>query len=180
MERQTIRELTEATKANAVQAGYRKTGIKNFSSTWNMLKLYANQKGVTYFSHDLGVEFLREHYGITTYIGLTGHDSGRVRAIQLLNEVQNSGYVVSRRVKAGYVYPAVFQGVITGYINSRENAGIVPVSTQVTKLYLERFSNYLTVQGITALSEVDMPVIEGFVRSLGLWKTNNKPYAAYC
>lgn len=169
MEGQTIRELTEATKASAVQAGYRKTGIINFSYTWNMLNDYANQKGVAHFTHDFGVEFLREHYGITTFTGLTGHENSRARAIQLLNEVQNSGYVISRRVKAGYVYPAAFQSVITGYINSRKNAGIVPTSIQVTKLYLERFSNYLTAQGITALYEVDMPVIEGFVRSLAVY-----------
>jgi len=166
MERQTIQELTEATKANAVQAGYRRTGIINFCYTWSTLKAYAAEKGVTHFSHDFGVEFLREHYGITTFIGLTGHESSRARAIQLLNDVQNSGYVVSRRVMTGYVYPDVFQNVIAGYIKSRENAGIVPVSIQVAKLYLERFSNYLTAQDITTLSKVDMPVIEGFVRSL--------------
>jgi site-specific recombinase XerD len=169
MERQTIRELTEATKANAIQAGYRKNGIINFSYTWNVLNDYANQKGVTHFSNDFGVEFLRDHYGITTYIGLTGHDSARVRAIQLLNDVQNSGYVISRRVKSGYVYPAIFQSVIAGYIDSRKSAGIVPASIQVTKLYLERFANYLTAQRIAALSEVDMPVIEGFARSLAVY-----------
>lgn len=169
MERQTIQDLAEATKASAIQAGYCKTGIRNFCYTWNMLKGYANQKGATQFSRNLGVEFLQEHYGITTFTGLSGHENAKARAIELLNEVQNSGYVVPRRIKTGYVYPDVFQSVIIGYINSREKAGVVPTSIGTSKLYLERFSNYLAAQGIVALNEVDMAVIEGFTRSLAVY-----------
>jgi len=169
MQRKTIQELTEAAKVSAIQAGYRKTGITNFSYTWNKLKVYAAEKGITHYSHGLGVDFLREHYGIIAFNGLTGHQHSRARAIELLNDVQNSGYVVSRRTKTGYVFPEVFQSVITEYIGTRENAEIVSRSIQTTKLYLVRFSDYLTAQGIKALSEVDMPVIEGFIRSLTVY-----------
>ena len=169
MERKTIHALTEATKASALQAGYSKTSMNQFTSAWNMLKKYGEQKAAIHFSHDFGVEFLREHYGITNFIGLCGHGCARVRAMELLNEVQHSGYVISRRVKTGYVYPAAFQSVIAEYINSRERIGIVPTSIQITKLYLERFSNYLAAQGIASLTSVDMRVIEGFVRSLAVY-----------
>jgi len=169
MERQTIQCLTEATKASAVQAGYSKTSMDQFTSAWNMLKRYADRKSATHFTHDFGVEFLREHYGITSFIRASGHVCARIRAVELLNEVQHGGYVVSRRNKTGYVYPAVFQSIIAGYIASREKSGIVPVSIQVSKLYLERLSNYLIAQGISSLTSVDMPVIEGFVRSLAVY-----------
>ena len=169
MQRQTIQELTEATKTSASQAGYSRSSMSQLDSAWNMLKKYADRKAETYFSHDFGMEFLREHYGITNLAVLNAKEHYRVKAIQLLNDVQNNGYVISRRVKTGYVFPEIFKSIIGGYIKSREAIGIVPVSIQVTKLYLERFANYLVSQRITSLSDVDMPVIEGFARSLAVY-----------
>ena len=169
MQHQTIHELTEATKASATQAGYSRSSISQLGSAWNMLKKYADRKAETYFSHYFGMEFLREYYGITSLVGLNDREHYRVKAIQLLSDVQNNGYVVSRRVKTGYVFPHIFKNVITGYIKSREAIGIMPTSIQVTKLYLERFANYLISQRITSLAEMSMPVIEGFARSLAVY-----------
>ena len=169
MQRKTILELTEATKVSAAQAGYSRSTMIQLSSVWNMLKKYAVIKEEIYFSYNIGMEFLREHYGITDLTGLSDREHYRVKAIQLLNDVQNCGYVVSRRVKTGYVFPTIFQSVITGYVKSRERVGIVPTNIQSTKLYLERFTSYLVTQGISTLNEVDMSVVEGFVRSLAVY-----------
>ena len=169
MQRQTILELTAATKASATQAGYSRSTMYLFSGTWNMLKKYATERECKYFSHDFGMEFLREHYGITNLTTLKDKEHYRVQAVQLLNDVQNSGYVISRRNKTGYIFPDVFKDVIMGYIKCREELGIAPTSIQVSKLYLERFVNYLISQRIKSLSDVDMPIIEGFIRSLAAY-----------
>jgi len=169
MQQQTIHELTEATKASAIHAGYSCGSMSQLGGAWNMLKRYAAKKNETYFTHDFGMEFLREHYGINDVGVLTGRERYRVKAIQLLSDVQNSGYVLSRRVKTGYVFPDAFRSVIMGYIESREAIGIAPKSIQVSKLYLERFASYLISQHITSLVDVDMPVIEGFVRSMVMY-----------
>ena len=97
MQRQTIQELTEATKRSAMEAGYSQSTMSQLGSAWNMLKWYADQKAETCFSHNFGMEFLREHYSITNLAELKDKEHYRVKAIQLLSDVQNNGYVVSRR-----------------------------------------------------------------------------------
>lgn len=169
MQKQTIQELTKQARESIVKAGYAQGTISTCCSVWRMFEKYAAEKGELEFSQDFGEKFLFDHYGISSFSRLSRCRQAYVRAIHMLNEVRQHGYILPRRALKGYVFPDEFRDIIERFIKYRESQGIVPTSIQITKLYLERFSEYLVSHYISSLDMVDMKVIDGFVRSLAAY-----------
>ena len=166
---QTINEVIIKARASIESTGYSKSSISQCRSAWNSFEKFSTEKGELNFSVSFGNDFLCSYYGITSFSKLSNPKRMVVRAIDMLNEVRLHGYIIVRRSLKGYVFPEIFRDAFEKFIKYREEQGIVPVSVQISKLYLERFAEYLLSCGVQSLAEVDMEVINGFIRSLSAY-----------
>ena len=70
MEERTLNELIQQTYDWLLNNNYSQGTLNSFRSVTNQLKVYAGKKDESYFSMDLAIEFLEEHYGLTDSINL--------------------------------------------------------------------------------------------------------------
>ena len=85
----TLTELIDLAEEKLQNLNYSKDTISHYRQTWNLLKKYANSKGVSTFSLDLGMRFLSDYYGITTNTKLPQFYVSLIRRIKFLEEFKN-------------------------------------------------------------------------------------------
>lgn len=165
-EKITIDQLVNKTKEWLINSSYSSGYLQHFSATTNRLLKYAANCEITYFTTDVGIEFLEVCYSISQkYVG-NNRKPEQLRHIQILSEYQLHGSIMVKERRRSYCFPQKFKEAADGFIQHRIFVGIVPKSIQINKLYLERFFNYLCGNGIDSPSEITIKAIHGFVLSL--------------
>lgn len=164
-----IQELVSKTKDSIQSIGYQKPSISFHKSVWKAFEEYATARNAEYFSVAFGNEFLNKRYGITSFKNLSSTQRQYIRSIQMLNEVQLHGYILTRHSARNYAYPPEFKAIFEQFIDYRESIGIVPSSMLTTKLHLERFAEHLNYKGLKDFSKVNMEFVYSFMRSISVY-----------
>lgn len=165
-EKMPIDQLVKETREWLLNASYSSSYLDHFRSTTNKLLKYASNCEITYFTTDIGMEFLEVCYSVSQkYVG-SNRKPEQLRHIQILSEYQLHATVVVKERRRSYCFPQKFKETADGFIQHRIFVGIVPKSIQINMLYLERFFNYLCGNGIEYISDITINTIHGFVASL--------------
>ncbi len=94
---------------------------------------------------DFGLQFLGDHYSMSSKIKQKKWCAAYYRCINALAEYQHSGNVTLYLVmdKRAYIFPEGFKDSAEVYISHREKIGIIEKSNKIFSLYRERFFVFL-------------------------------------
>ncbi len=171
--------LVRAVKEELHRVNYKETRINLYEDIWESLWQYMEKRGLRYFDMKIGLKFLEDEYGITAFSHLNSSNGLKVRAVNMLGEYQLHGIVLSKRCVIGREYYPPVKKAFDGFIQSRRQYGISEKTLRSNELYLSRFSEYLSKQKVTDISELNSSHILGFVNTLA-GTTNASIYCTTC
>lgn len=172
----TAPELIKATKNELVKTGYTILTLKGIQRVWINLEKYLNDKGIKYFSLDLGMTFLKERYQLAETPSLSSANQQRLRAIQLLADFQTHQRILVRKKQKRFGFAQPFEKVFVQFIDFRKDAGISSKTLESYNIYLERFSIYLFNHEINHVADIDAEHIHGFIQSSAAIYTTSTIY----
>jgi integrase/recombinase XerD len=176
----TATELINVTKEELLKARYTNLTLKGIERAWNNLEKYLHNKGLDYFSVDIGMAFLKDRYHFTESPQLSSADEDRLRAIHLLADFQSHQRILIRRKRKTYEFAISFEKIIFEFIEFRKSAGISNKTLESYIIYLERFSQYLFNHNVKHLSELNIGHIHGFIQSLSAFYSTATIYCTCC
>jgi len=165
MNQLTATELIKATKEELLKARYTNLSLKGLERVWINLEKYLQSKGIDYFSMDVGLAFLKERYHFSEAQRLPSINGERLRAIQLLADIQMHQRISIRRKHKRYQFASPFETTFCDFMEFKKNAGISNKTLASYTIYLERFSQYLLNHEVTHIAEIAIPHIQGFIQS---------------
>lgn len=174
MNKLTLDELIQQTHDWLVNANYASGTVCSFDCITNQLKIYAEKKGESYFSMDLAMAFLEDHYSLSEQLGGKRKPSC-LRYIEMLSDFMLNRSVMIKERKRDYQFPDTFQDAVDGYCEYRKSINIKDNSVLRTQLYLERFFDFLEGKGISSFNKITISVIYDFIAALSCF---SKPTAA--
>lgn len=172
MEKSTLQQLINQTGEALVQAGASSYYQKVFKTLTKQLLLYSHEQGTDSFSMDFGLQFLEDHYSMSSKIALKKWCTAYSRCINALAEYQRSGNVVLYLAmdKRAYTFPEGFRYSAEAYISHREDIGIIKKSNKIFSLYLERFFAFLSRKNIASLDTLSLKDVLDFMASLNCYE----------
>ena len=172
MEKSTLQQLINQTGEALVQAGASSYYQKVFKTLTKQLLLYSHEQDTDSFSMDFGLQFLEDHYSMSSKIALKKWCTAYARCINALAEYQRSGNVVLYLAmdKRAYTFPEGFRYSAEAYISHREDIGIIKKSNKIFSLYLERFFAFLSRKNIASLDTLSLKDVLDFMASLNCYE----------
>ena len=172
-EQQTLDKLIQQTYDWLVAAKYSKGTVYSFKCITNQLKTYAVGKNEIYFSMDLALSFLEDHYHLSS--GIRDKKPCFLRFMEMLSDFKLNNSVMIKERKREYQFPEVFLPAVEGYNKYRRSINIKEDSILRTQLYLERFFDFLEGKGCCSFEKITISVIYDFIAALSCF---SKPTAA--
>jgi len=178
----TVAELIKATRNELVKTGFTNLTLKGIERVWVNLEESLHDKGINYFSLDLGIAFLKERYQFTgtPSSSLSSTNRCRLRAIQLLADFQPHQRILIRRKQKRYEFAQPFEKIFVEFMDFRRKAGISSKTLESYIIYLERFSQYLFNHEVNHVAEIDVEHIHGFIQSSGAVYSTSTIYCTCC
>ena len=171
MQRQSLHELLQDLEQELLRLGYTKGTMTFYRSRWRKLQDFADLNGQGYYSEQLGIDFAREHFGITQ------DDFSRT-----LNQAQTQDLRVIRMVGDFQLHHAVLRRYLKHRELLTDSCFIVTskrfedycVSTKdYSKSTVEHytkqsgyFMDYLEAQGMHGFSGINMGTINAYILTL--------------
>ena len=128
--------------------------------------VYAEHKGQTHFSKELGDAYLEDCYGIKAGIRLSANQVFKARTVDVLNEMLKHGCFPKCRQKPGKQVSPRFHSVLEKYKNLQFEKGISEKTVFGKKIILVRFLNYLNEQGISDIRSLTSFNVLPYVHTL--------------
>ena len=172
MENSTLQQLINQTKEALIQAGASNYYQSVFKTLTKQLLLYAEKHDTDSFSMDFGLQFLGDHYSMSSKIKQKKWCAAYSRCINALAEYQRSGNVTLYLVmdKRAYTFPEGFKDSAEAYIFHRQKIGITEKSNKIFSLYLERFFVFLKKRDISSLDTLSLKDVLDFMTSLSCYE----------
>lgn len=170
--RDSVTQLKQALEEN----GYSKGRILQFNSTTNQLLEFMSTNGILEYSMDVGLCFMREHYGFKAEESLSHVNQKRILDLTMLSEYQLHGTYAIRHRNRNYHIPEPFQQATEQFLALRRFAGIVERNMGTISLYLERFFHYLTSQNVMELGQITGNHVHGFLRYISGYSNQTKDH----
>lgn len=172
MEQMTLQQLINQTKEALIEAGASNYYKNVFKTLSKQLLLYAEEHNTDSFSMDFGLQFLEDHYSMSSKIEQKKWCATYSRCINALAEYQRSGNVTLYLImdKRAYTFPDGFKDSAEAYLSHREKIGIIKKSNKVFSLYLERFFAFLKKKNISSLDALSLKDVLDFMTSLSCYE----------
>ncbi len=185
-----LKELINKAKNDLADSGTNKHYQQMFKRVCKQLLIYADNKKITSFSVDFGLEFLEKHYSMSKKVSENKWNSIYSRCINDITDYQRIGKIVfcnSNRQRT-YVFPNGFKNSTDAYLDYRKKIQIADKSIQVSKLYLERFFTFLLDENILEPNQISLKAVYKFLEALSVFEKSTinhtmrtvRYYLKYC
>ena len=152
------------------QLNYAYNTICGVRASFNRICAFARARGESYFSENLGKEYLKERYGCVADYYLESFPQKAkpaIRSIRLLGDYQLHGVIIRRIVKRkGYIKPLQFKEVLEAYEKECESNeySIRGMRSRLQRLFF--FVDYLSLRRIMDVAEITPEIISDYVISI--------------
>lgn len=170
MEKQRLPDLLADLEQELLRLGYTEGSMKFYRNRWKKLMNFAEKHGEPHFTEQLGMDFVREYFGISQ------DDFGRtlpqtqtqeLRIIRMVGDYQLHHSILRRYLKHRQILMDPF--FIETSNRFREFCEQKEYSKITTNHYVKQsayFMDYLASQGITSFEAVTMENINAYIRTL--------------
>ncbi|MBA7494157.1 Tyrosine recombinase XerC [subsurface metagenome] len=170
MQMQPLKKLLQDLENEMLRLGYTEGSMKFYRNRWKLLIKFAEEKGKSYYSERLGIDFIEKYFHILEkdFEGtLTQPEVQNLRIIRMIGDFQLHHTILRRYYKHKEILTdPYFIGIkkrFNQYCIEKEYSSIT------TSHYVKqaaRFLDYAVSQGVKSCKEITLPLINNYIKTL--------------
>lgn len=170
MDKTYLPDLISGLQKELLRLGYTKGSMTFYRRRWNQLMAYAEDLGECYYTEQLGMDFLKEFFGITQEDfsrTLPQAETQEIRVIRMVGDFQLHHAVLRRYLKHKEILTNPF------FVDIRSRFQIFcekkSYSRVTTEHYVKQSSylmDYLAAQGMDDFTAVTLDTVNAYIRTL--------------
>lgn len=170
MDKTYLPDLISGLEKELLRLGYTKGSMTFYRRRWNQLMAYAEDLGECYYTEQLGMDFLKEFFGITQEDfsrTLPQAETQEIRVIRMVGDFQLHHAVLRRYLKHKEILTNPF------FVDTRSRFQIFcekkSYSRVTTEHYVKQSSylmDYLAAQGLDDFTAVTLDTVNAYIRTL--------------
>ena len=163
-------DLISGLEQELLRLGYTKGSMTFYRRRWNQLMAYAEDRGECYYTEQLGMDFLKEFFGITQEDfsrTLPQAETQEIRVIRMVGDFQLHHAVLRRYLKHKEILTTpFFVDIRSRFRSSCEKKGYSQVTTEHYVKQSSYLMDYLAAQGMDDFTEVTLDTVNAYIRTL--------------
>lgn len=170
MDKTYLPDLISGLEQELLRLGYTKGSMTFYRRRWNQLMAYAQDRGECYYTEQLGMDFLKEFFGITQEDfsrTLPQAETQEIRVIRMVGDFQLHHAVLWRYLKHKEILTTpFFVDIRSRFRSSCEKKGYSQVTTEHYVKQSSYLMDYLAAQGLEDFTEVTLDTVYAYIRTL--------------
>ena len=170
MDKTYLPDLISGLEQELLRLGYTKGSMTFYRRRWNQLMAYAEDRGECYYTEQLGMDFLKEFFGITQEDfsrTLPQAETQEIRMIRMVGDFQLHHAVLRRYLKHKEILTTpFFVDIRSRFRSSCEKKGYSQVTTEHYVKQSSYLMDYLAAQGMDDFTEVTLDTVNAYIRTL--------------
>ena len=170
MDKTYLPDLISGLEQELLRLGYTKGSMTFYRRRWNQLMAYAEDRGECYYTEQLGMDFLKEFFGITQEDfsrTLPQAETQEIRVIRMVGDFQLHHAVLRRYLKHKELLTTpFFVDIRSRFQSSCEKKGYSQVTTEHYVKQSSYLMDYLAAQGMDDFTAVTLDTVNAYIRTL--------------
>ena len=170
MQRKPLKELLHDLELELLRLGYNSSTIRFYNIRWRKLIQFAEERKETYYSEQLGIDFVEHHFQIFKKDFakiLSQKDTQELRVIRMVGDYQLHHAILRRYYKHREILTdSYYISVSKDFKKSCIHRDYSQVTVNHYVKQTEYFMDYLIFQGIRNCHEITLPVIHNYLKTL--------------
>lgn len=170
MQKKSLTELIHDLDQEMQRLGYTEGSMKFYRRRWQMLLQFALDRGETYYSEQLGIDFVEQHFRIFEKDfnrTLAQKETQELRIIRMIGDFQLHHTVLRRYYKHKEILTDPYFIEISSHF--KQYCTDKDYSKITTDHYVKqsaRFMDYLSSQKVTNCKEINLTLINDYIKTL--------------
>ena len=170
MDKTYLPDLISELEQELLRLGYTKGSMTFYRRRWNQLMAYAEDRGECYYTEQLGMDFLKEFFGVTQEDfsrTLPQAETQEIRVIRMVGNFQLHHAVLRRYLKHKEILTIpLFVDIRSRFQSSCEKKGYSQVTTEHYVKQSSYLMDYLAAQGMNDFTAVTLDTVNAYIRTL--------------
>lgn len=170
MQRKPLKEVLQDLEQDLLRLGYTEGSMTFYRNRWRKLQQFADERSETYYSEQLGIDFVEHHFQIFEKDldkTLSQNDTQELRIIRMIGDFQLHHTILRRYYKHREILTNDYYiGISRDFRKSCNQKDYSQVTVNHYVKQSERFMDYLVSQGIYDCHDTMLPVIHSYIRTL--------------
>jgi hypothetical protein len=182
MQRKPLTNLLHDLEQEMLRLGYTEGSMKFYSRRWQMLLQFAQERGETHYSEQMGIDFVEKHFHILEKDfkrTLSQSETQELRIIRMIGDFQLHHTVLRRYYKHKEILTDPhFIETSSRFKQYCLEKDYSKVTTDHYVKQSARFMDYLSSQGINSCKEINLTLINDYIKTLAgyTYKTVEKKH----
>ena len=170
MDKTYLPDLISGLEQELLRLGYTKGSMTFYRRRRNQLMAYAEDRGECYYTEQLGMDFLKEFFGITQEdfsMTLPQAETQEIRVVRMVGDFQLHHAVLRRYLKHKEILTTpFFVDICSRFRSSCEKKGYSQVTTEHYVKQSSYLMDYLAAQGMDDFTAVTLDTVNAYIRTL--------------
>lgn len=170
MDKTYLPDLISGLEQELLRLGYTKGSMTFYHRRRNQLMAYAEDRGECYYTEQLGMDFLKEFFGITQEDfsrTLPQAETQEIRVVRMVGDFQLHHAVLRRYLKHKEILTTpFFVDIRSRFQSSCEKKGYSQVTTEHYVKQSSYLMDYLAAQGMDDFTAVTLDTVNAYIRTL--------------
>lgn len=170
MDKTYLPDLISGLEQELLRLGYTKGSMTFYRRRRNQLMAYAEDRGECYYTEQLGMDFLKEFFGITQEDfsrTLPQAETQEIRVVRMVGDFQLHHAVLRRYLKHKELLTTpFFVDIRSRFQSSCEKKGYSQVTTEHYVKQSSYLMDYLAAQGMDDFTAVTLDTVNAYIRTL--------------
>ncbi|NOQ23258.1 MAG: tyrosine-type recombinase/integrase [Candidatus Aegiribacteria sp.] len=170
MEKKLLFELLFDLEQEMLRLGYTEGTMKFYRRRWHALRRFAQERGESYYSEQLGIDFVEEHFHILEKESrrpLSQRETQELRVIRVIGDFQLHQTVLRRYYKHKNILTnTIFINISIRFRQYCVESDYSNVTVDHYSKQSTRFMDYLSSQGINSCKEISLLLINNYIKTL--------------
>lgn len=170
MDKTYLPDLIAGLEQELLRLGYTKGSMTFYRRRWNQLMAYAEDRSECYYTEQLGMDFLKEFFGVTQEDfsrTLPQAETQEIRVIRMVGDFQLHHAVLRRYLKHKEILTTpFFVDIRSRFQSSCEKKGYSQVTTEHYVKQSSYLMDYLAAQRMDDFTAVTLDTVNAYIRTL--------------
>lgn len=170
MDKTYLPDLIAGLEQELLRLGYTKGSMTFYRRRWNQLMAYAEDRGECYYTEQLGMDFLKEFFGVTQEDfsrTLPQAETQEIRVIRMVGDFQLHHAVLRRYLKHKEILTTpFFVDIRSRFQSSCEKKGYSQVTTEHYVKQSSYLMDYLAAQRMDDFTAVTLDTVNAYIWTL--------------
>lgn len=170
MQKKPLKELLQELEKELLRLGYTEGSMNFYRNRWKKIIEFAEERSEIFYSEQLGISYVEHYYQIFEKDfdkTLSQKDTQELRIIRMIGDFQLHHTVLRRYYKhKELLTDPYYLDISKGFKKYCEHKGYSKVTLDHYVKQSERFMDYLVSQGIRDCHNIELLIINGYIRTL--------------